>query len=487
MRTISGSGTSTPAFLGYTLKSPGQEPGAPVLVRGWREFVDLFWCPSGLVEAKDKLRLAEDEKALARNSIETLWASFNKVATDEGMSAEKVAELKKLQEKRWNGGDLTPEEPESLKSLEGEVPAKAGEAYRSVCVAGEGLIAAGKKVTASTADLNDLDGKENWKMADAVSGFFANGGASCYIVALSAEKQFAAELAGDPDKHTGLAGLESVRDVSMVAVPDLWTSGPQEAVGIQYTQQVVTHCVAMGERLAIVDPPPGLKPAALKTFVDKLPRTDADAAFTTVYYPWVTVIGKVGEKAADVPGCGHVAGIWARTDAERGVFKAPANQNLRGITGLPTLLTDAVQGELNERGVNCLRSFPGQGYLVWGARTRSTSRDWVYLNVRRLVCFLAESIRLSSTWAVFEPNDERLWATLRYSVETFLTDQWRQGALQGRTAQEAFFVTCDETNNTPETIDQGKVICDIGVAPARPAEFVHFTLTQITGLPDQTG
>ncbi|MFC0602563.1 phage tail sheath family protein [Streptomyces palmae] len=485
MRTISGSGTSTPAFLGYTLKSPdGQESGPPVLVRGWREFVDLFWYPQGLVEAKEKLRLAEDANRLAQDSVDALWESFRKLA--EKMPPEKITRLKELNQKRWNG-EITEEEQGTLKALEGEIPGAAEEAYRKVGVAGDGLIAAGEKVTSWNSIVTGLSGAENWRLADAVSGFFANGGASCYIVPLSAKKELAQELAGDPDKRTGLAGLKFVREVSMVAVPDLWTLGPQEAVGIQYVQLVVAHCVEMCDRVAIVDPPPTRSTAALRAFIDKLPRTDEDAAFTTVYYPWATVIGTVREVETEVPVCGHVAGVWARTDAERGVFKAPANQNLRGITGLPTLLTDPVQGELNELGVNCLRSLPGQGYLVWGARTRSTSRDWKYLNVRRLVCFLAESIRTSSTWAVFEPNDERLWATLRYSVETFLTDQWRRGALQGRTTQEAFSVTCDGTSNTPETIDQGKVICDIGVAPVRPAEFVHFTITQITGRPGQTG
>ncbi len=182
-----------------------------------------------------------------------------------------------------------------------------------------------------------------------------------------------------------------------------------------------------------------------------------------------------------VPPCGHIAGVWARTDAERGVFKAPANQNLRAALRLATVLTDDEHGKLNEKGVNCLRAFPDRGLLVWGARTRSTTRDWRYLNVRRLVSYLADSVRRSTAWAVSEPNDERLRATLRHSVSSFLTDQWRQGALLGRTPDEAFYVICDDTNNTSETLDDGKVVCDIGVAPVRPAEFVHFTVTQLAG------
>ncbi len=209
------------------------------------------------------------------------------------------------------------------------------------------------------------------------------------------------------------------------------------------------------------------------------PDTD-DAAFTALYYPWLEVPGVDGIPRT-VPPCGHMAGVWARTDAERGVFKAPANQNVRGVLSIPTLLTDARQGVLNDKGVNCLRVFPDRGLLVWGARTLSGSRDWKYLNVRRLVSFLADSIHQSTTWAVFEPNDDRLWATLRHSVISFLTDQWRQGALQGRTPDEAFYVICDDTNNTGPTIDKGEVHCDIGIAPVRPAEFVYFTITQIAG------
>ncbi|MFF4160033.1 phage tail sheath family protein [Streptomyces sp. NPDC001678] len=337
-------------------------------------------------------------------------------------------------------------------------------------------------------------------LAEAVYGFFANGGTSCYVVGFlnPDAKVDAPALAGNAETRTGLGGLETVPEVTMVAVPSLWdmtvaatdTQDPPTPVpanGKPLIDQVLAHCTAQRNRLALVDPPPGQLVEPLKTFVgDNLASTDPDAAFTALYYPWVKVPGVDGVPRT-VPPSGHLAGVWARTDAERGVFKAPANQNLRGVLDLPTLLTDDQNGELNDKGVNCLRVFPGRGLLVWGARTRSTSRDWKYLNVRRLVCFLSDSIRQSSTWAVFEPNDDRLWATLRHSVTSFLTDQWRQGALLGRTPDEAFYVICDSTNNTSATIDAGQVICDIGIAPVRPAEFVHFTITQIAGQPGQSG
>ncbi|MEW1723608.1 phage tail sheath C-terminal domain-containing protein [Streptomyces sp. NPDC093109] len=351
------------------------------------------------------------------------------------------------------------------------------------------------KEFAEATDPATIRGLERcFPLAEAVYGFFANGGRTCYVVGFTSPQSAvsAQDLKGDVDARTGLAGLETVAEVTMVAVPSLWdmTAGvssekeapaPDQAQGVSRMAEVVKHCTEQGNRLAILDPPPGQNADQVKTFAAKLDSPDSDAAaFTTLYYPWITVPG-VDAVERTVPPCGHVAGVWARTDDERGIFKAPANQNLRGVLKLDTLLTDDENGELNGKGINCLRIFPGTGLLVWGARTRSATRDWRYLNVRRLVSYLSDSIRQSSTWAVFEPNDERLWATLRHSVSSFLTDQWRQGALMGRTPDEAFYVICDNTNNTPETMDSGKVICAIGVAPVRPAEFVHFTVTQTAG------
>ncbi|MFD4829208.1 phage tail sheath family protein [Streptomyces uncialis] len=335
-------------------------------------------------------------------------------------------------------------------------------------------------------------------LAEAVHGFFANGGSTCYVVGFTSPQSAVPPeaLKGDADARTGLAGLESVPEVSMVAVPSLWdmtadasaekeVPAPDHAAGAGRMAEVLKHCTQQRDRLAILDPPPGLTPAQVAAFADTLASPDTDdAAFTALYYPWLTVSG-VDTVERTVPPCGHVLGVWARTDAERGVFKAPANQTLRGALKIDTALTDDQHGELNAKGVNCLRAFPDRGLLVWGARTRSTTRDWRYLNVRRLVSYLSDSVRQSTTWAVFEPNDDRLWATLRHSVTSFLTDQWRQGALLGRTPDEAFYVICDNTNNTTGTMDDGKVICDIGVAPVRPAEFVHFTITQIAGQPGQ--
>ncbi|MEU1376027.1 phage tail sheath C-terminal domain-containing protein [Streptomyces triculaminicus] len=371
----------------------------------------------------------------------------------------------------------------------------------SIPALGKELAALLKKDGKTPAELKKIQVLQRcFTLAEAVYGFFANGGTSCYVVGFLNPDTVVTEagLGGDAEARTGLGGLETVPEVTMVAVPSLWDMtvaateaasppNPDLPTGKSLIGKVLAHCTAQRNRLAVVDAPPGQLVEALKTFVGTLASPDSDdAAFTALYYPWVKVPGVDGI-ARTVPPSGHLAGVWARTDAERGVFKAPANQNLRGVLDLTTLLSDDQNGELNDKGVNCLRVFPGRGLLVWGARTRSSSRDWRYLNVRRLVSFLSDSIRQSSTWAVFEPNDDRLWATLRHAVTSFLTDQWRQGALLGRTPDEAFYVICDRTNNTSATIDAGQVICDIGIAPVRPAEFVHFTITQIAGQPGQSG
>ncbi|MFF9458693.1 phage tail sheath family protein [Streptomyces flaveolus] len=204
-----------------------------------------------------------------------------------------------------------------------------------------------------------------------------------------------------------------------------------------------------------------------------------EAAFTTVYYPWLRVPGIGGAERVVAPS-GHVAGVWARTDAERGVHKAPANQAVRGAIELTVTLTDGEQAPLNKAGVNCLRVFPGQGLLVWGARTLSPDGEWRYVNVRRLVNFLTDSIRKGTSWARFEANDERLQTSLRGIVTSFLKEQWRRGALLGRTPDEAFYVICDQSNNPPQSVTSGKITLTFGVAPVRPAEFVTATIEHDT-------
>ncbi|MFF7456966.1 phage tail sheath family protein [Kitasatospora sp. NPDC008115] len=312
-------------------------------------------------------------------------------------------------------------------------------------------------------------GEAGANLAEAVYGFFANGGTECYVVGTGG---------GTPTAYTaGLTALEAVADVNIVVAPDLWQA-ESEAPAI--AKAIAGHCARLGNRMALLHTEQGASAADAVKTPALFGLDDTEAQFTAVYHPWIEVPGVDGT-ARTVPACGHIAGIWARTDAERGVFKAPANQNVRGATAIEKALTDDENGELNAVGVNCLRVFPDRGLLVWGARTLSTSRDWKYLNVRRLVNHLTDSIRAGATWAVFEPNDERLWASLRSAVASYLSDQWRQGALVGRTPDEAFYVICDQTNNPAERVKAGQVAIDIGIAPIRPAEFIAFRVVQEAG------
>jgi phage tail sheath protein FI len=268
----------------------------------------------------------------------------------------------------------------------------------------------------------------------------------------------------------------------MVAVPDLMSAyrrGLIDLEGVQTVQAaVISHCEQMGDRVAVLDAPPGMSPQRVHKW--RMEEANHDSRYATVYYPWIKVFDPASGRNAFVPPSGHVAGVWARSDAERGVHKAPANEVIRGAVDLEVSLSKGEQDLLNPVGVNCVRTFPGRGIRIWGARTLSSDPAWRYLNVRRLFNYLEESILLGTQWVVFEPNDDRLWAGIRRNITAFLTEQWRQGALFGRTPDEAFYVKCDRDNNPPESVDLGQVVCEIGVAPVKPAEFVVFRLAQFS-------
>ncbi|MFB7936135.1 phage tail sheath subtilisin-like domain-containing protein [Streptomyces sp. NPDC056049] len=287
---------------------------------------------------------------------------------------------------------------------------------------------------------------------------------------------------GDADRRSGLGGLEAVEDVTTVAVPDLMSAyerGLIDLDGVIAVQQgLIAHCELMGDRVAVLDPPPGLSPQEIAGWRSE--RAGYDSRYATLYYPWIDVADPSTGRISPVPPSGHIAGVWARNDAQRGVHKAPANEVVRGAVALRTQLTKGEHDRLNPIGVNCIRAFPGRGIRVWGARTLSSDPSWRYLNVRRLFNYLEESILAGTQWVVFEPNDDALWARIRRTVAAFLVNEWRKGALFGLNPEEAFYVKCDRETNPPESVDSGHVICEIGVAPVRPAEFVVFRLSQLT-------
>ncbi|MFF4181843.1 phage tail sheath family protein [Streptomyces sp. NPDC001691] len=291
------------------------------------------------------------------------------------------------------------------------------------------------------------------------------------------------QFIGDSADRTGFGGLEALDEINMVAVPDLMAAYQQGLIDLEQVKAVqlglVAHCELMGDRMAVLDPPPGLNARDIRKW--RMEVAGYDSRYAALYYPWIKVFDPSSGQTQIVPPSGHMSGIWARNDAERGVHKAPANEIVRGAVDLELQITRGEQDLLNPVGVNCIRAFPGRGIRVWGARTLASDPAWRYLNVRRYFNYLEESILIGTQWVVFEPNDHALWARIRRNISAFLVNEWRSGALFGQRPEDAFYVKCDEETNPPESVDLGRVVCEIGIAPVKPAEFVVFRLAQFSG------
>ena len=317
-------------------------------------------------------------------------------------------------------------------------------------------------------------------LSNAVYGFFLNGGSRCYVVNVGKGKP----VTGGGKERQGLDLLAEVDEIAIVAIPGYNDVASYEAA--------LAHCENLKDRVAILDAPEDVKDIDLLTKVATAPVPEPSAmegglrprlsAYGTIYFPWITIRDPFSNELVNVPPSGHMAGIWARSDAARGVHKAPANEAVLGALNVVYNLTRDEQGTLNQNGINCIRLFQREGIRVWGARTLDDgSSEWRYLNVRRLFNMIEESIATSTRWIVFEPNDRTLWKSIRRDISAFLTILWRDGALMGRTPEEAFFVKCDEETNPPEIIDAGMVVTIIGIAPVKPAEFIIFRVSQFAG------
>ncbi len=268
-------------------------------------------------------------------------------------------------------------------------------------------------------------------------------------------------------KRTGIQAFEDIDEISICLAPDVWAPTVHSAL--------IQHCETLKDRFAILDPQDGLDVQGIRGVKENL-----DSKYAALYYPWLEVRDPFISQNVQVAPSGHVAGIYARVDVERGVHKAPANEIIRGITRIASEVTKREQDLLNPKGINALRFFPGRGNRVWGARTISSDSSWKYVNVRRLFIFVEESIDEGTQFVVFEPNAEPTWARVRQTITNFLTTVWRSGALEGTTADQAFFVKCDRTTMSQDDIDNGRLICVIGIAPVKPAEFVIFRIQQKT-------
>lgn len=275
----------------------------------------------------------------------------------------------------------------------------------------------------------------------------------------------------DPDLRTGIYAMENIDDISIAAVPGQWDQDVQN--------RLLSHCAYMRYRFAVLDSEEDARMADVQT-----QRSLYDTTYGAIYYPWLTISDGFGRNGdvLHIPPSGHVAGVYARTDVQRGVHKAPANEVVMGVRDLQVRLTKGEQDILNPKHVNCLRDFRdmNRGLRIWGARTLSSDPEWKYINVRRLFLMVENTIERGTQWAVFEPNAEPLWATIYRSLTNFLTTVWRSGALEGTKAEEAFFVKVDRTTMTQDDIDNGRLIVIVGIAPVKPAEFVIFRISQKT-------
>jgi uncharacterized protein len=286
-----------------------------------------------------------------------------------------------------------------------------------------------------------------------------------------------AEVAGTTRK-TGLLQFEDLDDVSIVAAPGSsfgyergWQLEAQTIQGL-----IIAHCQQMKYRIGVLDSGDGQSLSQVRAL-----RAAIDSSYAALYYPWVKVLDPLSQVPIFLPPSGFVAGIYARNDVQRAVYKAPANEVVNLALGFEFQVSKAQQEVLNPEGINAFRSFEGRGHRLWGARTISSDPEWKYVNLRRYFAYLEHSIDRGTQWAVFEPNGELLWSNVRRTIEEFLLTEWQGNALLGDKPEKAYFVKCDRSTMTQNDLDNGRLVALIGVAPLRPAEFVIFRIGQWTG------
>lgn len=500
-RPIEGVPTSTAAFLGETERGST----TPRLITSYKDyqrwFGDVFepnkflpYAANGFFENGGKrvfiARLVDDTAAFAtatfgdfivRAAGPGLWGSRVKVKISNGTTkkADGTSVGFRFQLAYWSTGEVPDFDPftdrtstprpaliEDFDDLDTDetspdyygkrvpfIDLEKGEANQGPESSALGTLVRNVGVPAGTPPANDIQ-----VLAGGING----------TAALTVDDYLGVAVPGGRGTQ-GLAALEldPYRDVALVYAPDVSTD---------ISKAIVAHCEKLRFRFAVIDSPKGQSSTTALNPRD----TVTDSSYAAFYYPWIlTADPKTGARKLVPPG-GHVLGVYARSDTERGVFKAPANEILRGALSLEFDINDGLQDDLNPKGVNVVRSFPGRGIRVWGARTITSNALWKYVSVRRLFIFLERSIYENTQWVVFEPNDDRLWARVVDTIRLFLRAQWRLGALFGRTEQEAFFITCDRTTMSQDDILNGRLICEIGIAPVRPAEFVVFRIFQNT-------
>jgi uncharacterized protein len=487
---IEGVSTSIAAFVGL---APGGPVNTPMRISNWTQFAKIFGDPNEPDNGPfmEGAYLAHSVYGFFQNGGNLCWVV--RVGDDGGTSAAPRAALPAA-------GDASVEtfRVVALESGNGDLKVELSEEPSAGEKDGDKTY---KLVVSSGGDKEEHDGltlkKGRANLATKVNSASklikveetgaalpeaqripATGSYTLSKPSIQPDKVKPTHFEGDVSRRQGMGGLAAVDEITMVVMPDIMGLGNDVQVR-DLQGKMIAHCENAGDRMAILDCPPDMLPQDILEW--RMNTAGYDSKFAALYYPWIEVMNPLTNQPMLVPPSGHIAGVWCRTDATRGVHKAPANEVTMGVNGLGFQITQAEQGGLNKVGINCIRSFPGRGIRIWGARTLSSDPEWRYINVRRLFNYVAESIMEGTQWSVFEPNDEKLWIQLRIAVSNFLTRTWSEGALFGSTPAEAFFVKCDSETNPPEVIEAGQVICEIGIAPVKPAEFVVFRLSQFSG------
>ena len=484
-RPIEGVGTAVAAFVGLAQRGPAN---APTLITNWAQFVNAFgefMEGSYLAHAVYGyflngggacyvVRIGGDAPApQARAEIAA--------AAEGGTPGYRVLAL----EPGPAGNDIKVEVAPPSSGEEGafnlsvSAPGRDTETYENVTTKrGKTNVVTMVKEKSKLIQLEEVGSASALERVPAPGKVTLAGADGAKPVRLSPE-----DYVGDPADRTGFGGLEAIDAVTMLAVPDLMAVYQQGMIDLEGVQAVhlamIAHCELMGDRVAILDAPPGLNAQQVREW--RVDKAGYDSKYAALYWPWLKVFDPLTSQGVHVPPSGHMAGIWARNDDTRGVHKAPANEVVRGALALELQITRGEHDQLNPSGINCIRAFPGRGIRVWGARTLSSDPAWRYLNVRRLFNYVEESILEGTQWVVFEPNDLNLWQRVKRTLNAFLVRTWRDGALFGATPGEAFYVKCDAETNPPEVIDAGQLVVEVGIAPVKPAEFVVFRIAQFSG------
>ena len=497
-KVLSAAPTAIAAFVGFTERAPADDPNdpeglAPRLVTSWMQFEKLYGSfVDGAVLPLSVYGYFANGGALAYVVRVPNTAPSGKPARRELPAADRALGLPLAVESLEPDADISVSvasaetdvdgpSPFNLTVLENGVPVESFE--NLTLTKGDRNAASVVNATSTKVKVEVLlDAKTDLSSQIEVlkPGLFDLEKAEPTAVPVTGRK-----FAGSESARQGINGLAVADDVTIVVVPDLITAATAAdgTVDLNLWKAVqtslITHCELQGNRMAILDAPPGMSPQQIKEWRSETAMYDS--AYAALYYPWIKVenpIGSNGDAEVFIPPSGHIAGVWARTDETRGVWKAPANDTIRGCLDVEYGITQNEQAVLNPIGINCIRPFGTRGIRIWGARTLASDTDWRYINVRRLFNMVESTIAEGTQWAVFEPNDVSLWEGIKRTLNAFLRGLWSAGALFGQSADQAYYVKCDAETNPPESIDQGLLIVEVGIAPVKPAEFVVFRIAQ---------